>query len=363
MIKRSQVRASWRGLAVGSAVLLVLAVAVPASAHNGPAPRITQINQVSDQAGVANIQDPDLVNAWGLALSATSPLWVANNGTDTSTLYAGGVAGAPATKNALIVGVAGAPTGQVFNGGTDFVVTGASGGSGPARFIYDTEGGDILGWNPTANPNTALLGVHVDGAVFKGLAIANTTFGSFLLAADFANGRIDVFDGKFRQIPLPPDIFFHDPRLPKGYAPFNVMVNGDSVYVAYAKQVPGTIDEAHGEGLGFVDVYTNFGVTVKRIATRETLNAPWGMAFAPDSWGSIAGDLLVGNFGDGRIGAYDGDHFDGLLRGTDGKFLSIDGLWALLPGTANTGGVGTVWFSAGPNDETHGLVGQLIPSS
>jgi len=365
MIKRSQVRASWRGLAIGSAALLVLAVAVPASAHDGPAPRITQINQVSDQPGVANLTDPDLIDAWGLALSATSPMWVANNGSDTSTLYAGGVAGAAVTKAALIVGTTSHPTGQVFNGSTDFVVTGASGGSGPARFIFDTEDGDIIGWNPTANANTAILGVHVDGAVFKGLAIANTTFGSFLLAADFKNARIDVFDGQFRQIPLPPDIFFHDPRLPSGYAPFNVMVSGDKVYVAYAKQDPSTggHDELHGLGLGFVDVYTNFGVTVQRVVTRGLLNAPWGLAFAPDSWGNLAGDLLVGNFGDGHITAYDGDRFDALLRGTDGRPLAIDGLWALTPGTANTGGVGTMWFSAGPDGESHGLLGELIPSS
>jgi uncharacterized protein (TIGR03118 family) len=205
--------------------------------------------------------------------------------------------------------------------------------------------------------------VHVAGAVFKGLAISNTTFGSFLLAADFHNARIDVFDGKFRQIPLPPGIFFHDPRLPKGYAPFDVMVSGDKVYVAYAKQDAAGKDEVDGDGLGFVDVYTNFGVTVHRVASRGPLNAPWGLAFAPASWGSLAGDLLVGNFGDGRINAYDGDHFEGQLRGANGKPITIDGLWALLPGTANTGGVGTMWFSAGPDGEANGLVGQLMPAT
>ena len=131
----------------------------------------------------------------------------------------------------------------------------------------------------------------------------------------------------------------------------------------YAKQDADAKDELHGEGLGFVDVYTNFGVTVQRIASRGPLNAPWGPAFAPASWGSLAGDLLVGNFGDGRINAYDGDHFDGQLRGTDGRPITIDGLWALLPGTASTGGVDTVWFSAGPNDENDGLVGQLTPEA
>jgi uncharacterized protein (TIGR03118 family) len=363
MVQRSRVRASRRYAAIGAAAaLLVLGIGVPASAHNGPAPRFTETDQVSDQAGKAKITDPNLVNAWGLALSPTSPLWVANNGTDTATLYAGGLNGAAVTKPALTVAVAGGPTGQVFNGGTDFVVTGPS-GSGAARFIFDTEAGDILGWSPAANPNTAILGKHVDGAIFKGLAIANTTFGSFLLAADFHNARVRVFDGQFREIPLPPDIFFHDPRLPKGYAPFNVMVSGDKVYVAYARQDAAAEDEVAGDGLGFVDVYTNFGVTVHRVASRGPLNAPWGLAFAPANWGSLAGDLLVGNFGNGRISAFDGDHFEGQLRGTDGRTLAIDGLWALLPGTANTGGVGTVWFSAGPDDESHGLLGQLAPAS
>jgi uncharacterized protein (TIGR03118 family) len=135
------------------------------------------------------------------------------------------------------------------------------------------------------------------------------------------------------------------------------------VYVAYAKQDAAGKDEVDGDGLGFVDVYTNFGVTVHRVASRGPLNAPWGLAFAPASWGSLAGDLLVGNFGDGRINAYDGDHFEGQLRGANGKPITIDGLWALLPGTANTGGVGTMWFSAGPDGEANGLVGQLMPAT
>jgi uncharacterized protein (TIGR03118 family) len=362
MVSVPRVRAAWRGLAVAATAALVVGVAVPASAHNGPAPRITEIDQVSDQPGKAKIMDGSLVNAWGLALSPTSPLWSANNGSGTATLYAGGLGGAAVTKAGLTVTVPGGPTGQVFNSSTDFVVSGTT-GSGAARFIFSTESGDILGWNPTANATVAIRGTHVDGAIFKSLAIANTTFGSFLLAADFHNARIDVFDGQFRQIPLPPEFFFHDPKLPRGYAPFDVAVNGDKVYVTYAKQDADAADELHGNGLGFVDVYTNFGVTVQRIASRGPLNAPWGLAFAPASWGSLAGDLLVGNFGDGRINAYDGDHFDGQLRGTDGRPITIDGLWALLPGTASTGGVDTVWFSAGPNDESDGLVGQLVPAA
>ena len=361
MHHRLPTRTTWRGLAVGATALLALAAAAPASAHPGPPPRFAEVDQVSDQPGHAKLTDTSVVNAWGLSFTATSPLWVSNNVTGNSTLYAGGVGGATVTKAGLTVAVPGGPTGQAANPGTDFSVTGPV-GSGPARFLFVTLSGDVRGWTPAADGTNALLGQHVDGAVFTGMAAISTSFGSFLLAADFRNGRIDVFDGQFRQIPLPPAVFFHDPKLPKGYAPFNVMVSGDKVYVAYAKQGPDGRSAA-GRGLGFVDVYTDFGVTVHRLASRDSLNAPWGMAFAPASFGALAGDLLVGNFGDGRINVFDGDHSEGQLRGVDGKPVTIDGLWALLPGTASTGGVDALWFSAGPDHETHGLVGQLTPAS
>jgi uncharacterized protein (TIGR03118 family) len=271
------------------------------------------------------------------------------------------VNGAPVTKAGLTVTIdGGAPTGQVFNDTTSFVVTGA-GGSGPATFMFDSEGGDITAWNRTATGTTAVVVAHVDGAVFKGLALWHTPFGPVLLAADFAGGHLLAFDGAFHQLTLP-GFLFSDPRLPAGYAPFNILTDGDTVYVAYAKQQPGSADEQAGPGLGFVDRFTHIGTVTRRIASHGTLNAPWGLAIAPASFGKFAGDLLVGNFGDGRIGAYHGDDFQGLLRGTNNKPIAIDGLWALLPGTANSGGVGTLWFSAGPNEEADGLVGQLIPA-
>jgi uncharacterized protein (TIGR03118 family) len=349
-------------VAIG-AVLALLGGAAPAYAGAPATPRFTQVNEVSDQASVqAAVTDANSINAWGLALSPTSPLWVANNGTNTATVYSGGVNGAPVTKAGLTVTIpGGAPTGQIFNDTTDFAVTGP-GGTGTARFIFDSEAGDITAWSPAASPTTAITVAHVDGAVYKGLALLHTELGAFLLAADFHSGRLDVFDGAFHRVPLP-SFFFSDRRLPKNYAPFDVATVGDKVYVAYAKQTPNSPDETAGPGLGFVDVYTNFGTTVRRIASHGTLNAPWGLAIAPASFGRFAGDLLVGNFGDGRIGAYRGSHFEGLLRGTDNKPIVIDGLWGLLPGTANTGGTGTVWFSAGPGEEQHGLIGELIPAA
>src|SRR5262249_39771899 len=164
------------------------------------------------------------------------------------------------------------------------------------------------------------------GAVFKGLAIWHTPFGPVLLAADFAGGHLVAFDGAFHQLTLP-DFLFNDPRLPKGYAPFNVLTVGDAVYVSYAKQQAGSTDEPAGRaapGFGFVARFTGTGPSVKRIASRGTLNAPWGLAIAPASWGRFAGDLLVGNFGDGRVGAYHEDDFHGQLRGTDNKPIVID---------------------------------------
>jgi uncharacterized protein (TIGR03118 family) len=348
--------------AAGTAVaLLTLLGAGPAHAA-APAPRFTEVVQVANLASAhPAVTDPAVVNAWGLALGPTTPLWVANNGTNTATVYRGGVNGAPVSKAPLTVTIpGGAPTGQVFNGGSDFAVTGPL-GTGAARFLFVSEDGDVTGWSPAADATHAVLAAHVEGAVYKGLALAQTQAGPFLLAADFAGGRVDVFDRTFTRL-SPSHGLFRDPYLPKGYAPFNVLVAGDTVYVSYAKQQPGSTDEQAGPGLGFVDAYTDFGRQVRRVASHGTLNAPWGLAVAPAGFGRLTGALLVGNFGDGRIGAYRDGHFLGLLHGTDGEPVSIDGLWALLPGTATTGGTGTLWFSAGPDDETNGLVGQLIPT-
>jgi uncharacterized protein (TIGR03118 family) len=300
------------------------------------------------------------VNPWGLALSATSALWVANNGTDSSTLYTGATATTPAvTKVALDVAIpGGVPTGQAFNDTTEFVVTGPA-GSGAAPFIFVSETGDLTAWSPRADRTNAILVAHVDGAVYKGLALLHTPFGPLLLAADINHSRIDVFDGTFQRLTLP-DVFFHDPQLPAGYAPFNIVTVGDAVYIAYAKRADDGQGEVDGSGLGVVDVYTDIGVTVHRIATHGTLNAPWGMVVAPASFGELAGALLVGNFGDGRIGAYRGDRFLGLLRNSNGRPLVIDGLWALASGTATIGGTDSVLFSAGPNGEANGLIGKLV---
>ncbi len=343
-----------------SAVTALGSAIVPA--HAAPkGSRFDQVNVVSDLPGVAPIQDPLLVNPWGLALSPTSPVWVANNGTGTATLYRGDGRGAPFAKAPLEVTVSnGSPTGQVFNGTTGFQVPTPL-GPRPAVFIFDSQTGDLTGWNP-ANGTTAVVAAHSADAVYTGLALLQTPGGPFLLAADFRHARIDVFDASWQPVNL--GSAFTDPDLPAGYAPFNVQVLGGAVYVAYALQGEGGEEEVAGHNLGFVDKYTDFGQTVQRIASRGNLNAPWGLTIAPASFGKYAGALLVGNFGDGKIGAYtDGGEYLGFLRDRDNDVIAIDGLWALLPGTANSGGTDAVWFSAGPDEETHGLLGVLRPAS
>lgn len=352
--------------ALAAAALSVGTGALPVAAHDGDGhrlPTVRQVNDVSDVPGRAAITDPKLVNAWGLTFGPTTPLWSANNGSDSSTLYTGGAGGTAVTKvSAIEVAVAGGPTGIAFNGGTDFVVSG-SGGSAPARFVFATESGDVLAWNPTATPGAAVRVAHVPDAIFKGLALVQTPAGPFLLAADFHHARVQAFDADFNPVRLP-SRFFRDRRLPRGYAPFGIAAIGDAVYVSYAKQDADGEDEVDGAGLGFVDRYTHFGLSEHRVASRGTLDAPWGMAIAPASFGRTAGALLVGNFGDGRINVFDARRggFRGQLRGSNGRTLVIDGLWALLPGTATSGGTDAVWFSAGPDDESHGLVGRLLPT-
>jgi uncharacterized protein (TIGR03118 family) len=348
-----ELRVSRRSRVLLLAALLfgVAVVAVkPLSAAESNSYRVTPL--VSDQPGVASNTDPNLVNAWGLTSSATSPWWVSDNGTDLSTLYNG--AGA---KQGLEVAVAGGPTGAVFNPTAGFLLpTG-----GKALFIFDSEDGAVRAWNG-AQGTTAIVVVPSTGGIYKGIAIANTAAGPRLYAADFHNARIDVFDGSFG---LVPNSGFEDPSLPAGYAPFNVQTIGDRVFVAYAKQDADAEDEVAGQGLGFVDAYDLAGNLLGRVAQHGQLNAPWGLALAPASFGRFGGDLLVGNFGDGHINAYEelgNGHFAhrGELRDADGKKVTIDGLWALqFAQGGNNGTPGTLYFTAGPDDESHGLFGSI----
>src|SRR6266540_2406597 len=256
-------------------------------------------NLVSDVPGLADHTDPDLVNAWGLTSSPTSPWWVADNETNVSTLYR-----ADGSKVSLVVKVPNAPTGAVSNSSGNFVVTNGT-SSGAARFLFDTEEGKILGWNPAVAPTDAVVAVDRSnvGAIYKGLAISSTE--NTLYAADFHNSRVDAFDQS--------------------------------------------------------------GTFLGRVVNRGQLNAPWGLARAPASFGPFGGDLLVGNFGNGRINAYE-PQADGsyervdAVQGDDHMPIEIDGLWAIAFGKgaiANNGPTDTLFFTAGPDDESHGLFGTI----
>jgi uncharacterized protein (TIGR03118 family) len=345
------------------AVLVALAPAGPAAARQ-PGNAYRQTNLVSDLPGLAQLTDPDLVNPWGLAAGPTTPAWVADNGTDKATIYPGFVNGSPITKAGLVVNIpGGAPTGQVFNPTAGFVVR-SDDASGPARFIFDSEAGLVTGWNPGVPPpapsTQAQVGAGVPDAIYKGLAIASTPAGTFLYAADFHHARIDVFDQGFNLVQLSGS--FTDPEIPPGFAPFNVQELGGRLYVAYAKQDAEAEDEVAGPALGFVDVYSTSGQLLRHLIEHGQLNAPWGLVLAPAAgFGRFSGALLVGNFGNGRINAYNPStgEFLGRLRHEDGSPIEIEGLWALRFGNGVTGDPSTLLFTAGIDDEAHGLFGAI----
>ena len=327
---------------------------------------------VADTAGgTAATVDPNLVNAWGLSIAAapaTNPAWIANNGTQTSTLYNGNgnivplVVNLPAAFN---------PTGIIFNtSATDFMVTvGAT--SGSAKFIFAGEAGMIAGWAPNVDLTHAVTAfTDAGGAVYKGLAVAANAGHWFLYATDFHNAKVDVFDTTFAKQTSSASAFtFTDPAIPAGYAPFGIQAinNGAAgatqIYVTYAKQkAPDNHDETDGAGLGYVDIYDTNGKLVKQLIAAGALNAPWGLALAPADFGTLSNALLVGNFGNGWINAYNpatGEHL-GAVTTSAGAPIVIDGLWGIAFGNdAANQPHNTLFASAGPNGEANGSYGRI----
>jgi uncharacterized protein (TIGR03118 family) len=345
-VGRNRLRTSAAVLAI---VGLAIAAEAPiAGAAAGNAYVVSGL--VADVPGTGTpFVDQNLVNAWGLTAGPSTPWWVADNGTNLSTLYS-----ADGTIRSLVVSVPVKPTGTVF---WSFAA--------PAFFVFATEAGTIRGWHPSQGNQTVILANRsAQGAIYKGLALAATPGGDRFYATDFHNARVDVFDGSFNLISNPGA--FTDPQLRDGYAPFGIQTIGSRIFVTYAKQDAEATDELHGQGLGFVDAYDTSGALLARVAQRGQLNAPWGVALAPADFGRFSGDLLVGNFGDGQINAYEelpNGHFEhrGELRTADGTSLTIDGLWALQfgHGSSANGPTNTLFFTAGPNDESDGLFGTI----
>lgn len=325
-----------------------------------------QHNRVSNGTIAADHTDPNLVNPWGIAFGVTNPVWVANQGSGTSTIYNGFGVQAPlivTIPSAPSVGGLGKPTGIVFNNTPNFAIT-SNGVTANAAFIFATEDGTISAWAPIPNLTKAIIAVDnsATGAVYKGLARGANGKAAFLYAANFSAGKVDVFDGTFK--PVTTAGAFIDPFLPAGYAPFNVQNLRGNIYVTYAKQDATKRDVVKGEGLGIVNVFDADGKFIRRVATGGPLNAPWGLVITPANFGKFSNELLVGNFGDGTINAYDldSDLFRGQLHGEGCKPITIDGLWALAFGNGfNNQPTDVLFFTAGPDNEKHGIYGTLEP--
>jgi len=328
----------------------------------------SQTNLVSDGFVPAANIDANLINPWGLAFSAQGPFWIADNGSGVATIKNG--AGMPQTvlgqSSITIATPSGqttpaAPTGEVFNFTQQGFNISSGGKTGSAVFLFATEDGTISGWNPAVNAGSSVLAVdnsmEGNGAVYKGLAIAQTGGDASLYAANFRNGTVDVFNSSFQQVNS-----FTDPNLPAGYAPFNVQVLDGNLFVTFALQNAEKHDDVSGPGNGFVDEFDLQGHLINRVASQGVLNSPWGLAIAPSGFGAFSNDLLVGNFGDGTINAFDPktDQFLGTLDDANGTPIHIGDLWSLAPGNGSPNSdASKVYFTSGVADEQHGLFGSL----
>lgn len=322
----------------------------------------TATTLVSDGAVSAPHTDANLKNAWGIAFNPKGFVWVADNATSVATLYDGH--GVP---QSLVVSIPTGsngpanPTGIVFNGTTDFTVS-QGGKSGVAAFVFVGEGGTVAAWSPSVNPTVAvtMFDDGSGGAVYKGLALASNGGANFLYATDFHNSKIDVFDKTFAKVATPGK--FQDPALPAGFAPFGIQAIGSKLFVTYAKQNAAMHDNVDGAGLGFIDVFDTAGNLMQRFASAGPLDAPWGVAQAPTNFGQFSGDVLVGNFGDGTINAFDptSGQFVGTLKLSNGAAFVQSGLWGIAFGNGlDDQPVNALFFAAGPNDEADGVYGRI----
>jgi uncharacterized protein (TIGR03118 family) len=370
-----------------TAGLLLAIVFVPGIARAATENRYRQVNLVSDLPGVARFQDPNLVNSWGLAHSPTGPWMVADNGTGKATAYRGNGQAFPPDRTPLVITIpppedmptaTAAPTGTVFNPASDtnpseFVVS-QDGRSGASQFLFATEDGTISGWNPNVDPTNAILEVDrsqvsvpgvVGGAVYKGLAFGSSDNRDFIYAANFRFGTVEQFNGQFQLVRSFTDAALaNDCPLPgQCFAPFGIQNVGGNLFVTYALQNAAKHDDVAGPGNGFIDVFDTEGNLLRRFASHGTLNSPWGIALAPGDFGAFSNDLLIGNFGDGRINAFDlqSGTFQGQLADKAGNPITINGLWGIAFGNGGLAGKpDELFFASGLNDEADGLFGKIL---
>lgn len=323
----------------------------------------TDLTTNSSSVSAAPNVDPNLVNAWGLARGTSSPWWISDNGTGLTTLYDGTGSIVP-----LVVTIPppqgeqgpSAPTGAVRNYTAEFEVAPGQ----PAFFIFVTEDGTISGWNPNVNPLKAIRKVNrPEHAIYKGCALAMTPQGARLFATNFKTGNIEIYDGRFHRRHEEEERFREREGLPRHFVPFGIQNVGGNLVVTYAQRDPGSKDENHGPGLGFVRVFDLRGHLLVRVQHGAFLNAPWGVALAPGDFGPFSHRLLIGNFGDGTVAAFNAltGEFEGKMLDSSGSALSIDGLWAIsFAGDPTKNGSPTdLYFTSGPNDENDGVFGKL----
>lgn len=380
-----------RGSLIPAALLAVALIAVSpvrADDANDQANRYVVNNLASDILNLTANTDQFLQNAWGVAFTpAASPFWISDNATGCATLYDGAGVKVVLQVKLPLPGrtipasacqhfnpnnppavMPAAPTGLVWNPTTStttgFLVPGTS---LPASFIWDTEDGTISAWTGGLTPSDqAVLAVDnpnpTSGAVYKGLVFGVNAKGVFLFATNFRGGTVDVFDHTYSKVST--DGGFADPYIPRGFAPFGIQNIGGDLFVTYAKQNAQKHDDVAGPGNGFVDVFDTDGHLLRRFASRAVLDSPWGVARASFAFGRFSGDVLVGNFGNGQINAFDSDgNFLGALRDAKGKPIVIDGLWTLTLGGGRNSSSDTLYFTAGPNGEIDGLFGTITPAS
>jgi uncharacterized protein (TIGR03118 family) len=406
-------------LATALVAAFISYLATPAAVKTGgykPTDLVVNKSPLTDKNGIvhsSNQVDPNLLNPWGVTEIPTgSPFWISDNGAGVSTLYnvptsAPNTVIPPVPVRVVriptpvdLLGRSGAPTGTVFNITTlpdpnqgGFMISGVDANnkptSAPARFLFATEDGTIVGWNPGVGSSASSFNgpngvstqgiIAVDnsgnnftappssatGAVYKGLAIATDAKGQTrLYATNFRNGMVEMYDVNFHALTSPPA--FVDPKLPDSYAPFNIVPINGQLFVTFAVQNAEKHDDVAGQSHGIVDVFDLDGTFRQRFAQHDQLNSPWGVALAPTGFGELGGALWIGNFGNGQINAFDSDSgkFVSKVRDPKGQAIVIDGLWTIRFGSNNDGGgsANTLYFTAGPNGETDGLFGSLNPN-